>query len=583
MALPKILIVDNQLPNIRCTSDSLKKLGFKKPHIASSLAEARKLVRKTPPDIALVSLSLNDQDEGNTIAEKLAEEFNLPVVFLSSGDDAGINPEDPHQHRIIAKSVDSTDLLQSIEKVMAKRKQENTSITQKVNEYQQLFWKAPVMMVQLDRMGRIREVSDYWLNETSIHREESIGKSLTYFLNSLSGEMFTEKILKIFDISNDFPELFLSFNPKVKNTSTYSTKFSKVNDPEDGSNLLAVFQEVYMQPSQDGESALVNALRDTAAALTSTLNFDEVLDQILVNVSRVVPNDAANVMMVWSGVAYIVRATGYAELGIEEEMMSKQIPIVHEPHLLSMSETGKPLAVKDIAEYAGLQHQSDSGWARSIASAPLKSKGHVFGFLNLESSQSGFYVQRHADRLQAFADQAAVAIENAKLYAEVKQFAITDELTGAYNRRGLFELGKREVERARRYNRSLSAIMVDADKFKSINDTFSHAVGDQVLKILAERFKECIREVDILGRYGGDEFVILLPETDLQNSIPVAERLRRSICDTGFDTTTGNITMSISVGVAELSADIDTFDQLVEKADQAMFNAKASGSNRVVG
>jgi diguanylate cyclase (GGDEF)-like protein len=211
----------------------------------------------------------------------------------------------------------------------------------------------------------------------------------------------------------------------------------------------------------------------------------------------------------------------------------------------------------------------------------LKSKGQVFGFLNLESSLAGYYEQKHADRLQAFADQAAVAIENARLYAEVQQYAITDELTTVYNRRGLFELGRREVERARRYGRSLSAIMIDTDKFKDINDLYSHSTGDQVLRILADRMKTCIREVDILGRYGGDEFAILLPETDLTSALQVAERLRLSICNEMIVTSAGSFPLTISVGVAELSAEAFTFEVLLEKADNAMFQAKARGKNQV--
>ncbi len=282
-----------------------------------------------------------------------------------------------------------------------------------------------------------------------------------------------------------------------------------------------------------------------------------------------------------TGVAYILRSIGYAERGLEESIMGLQIPITQESHFLSMFTTGLPLAVGDIQKYTALESYSGINWARSLASAPLRSKGQVFGFLNLESSQPGFYEQKHADRLQAFADQAAVAIENARLYAEVQQYAITDELTDIYNRRGLFELGRREVERARRYSRSLSAVMIDTDGFKTINDTYSHSVGDHVLRAMADRWKTSIREVDILGRYGGDEFVVLLPETELESAFQVADRLRFAICGKKIETPVGDISLSVSVGVAEIGDDTTTFDALIEKADQAMFLAKTSGKNQV--
>ena len=261
-----------------------------------------------------------------------------------------------------------------------------------------------------------------------------------------------------------------NLNLRHQNGDIVAYEVQVTGQPESGS-ILAAFNENRTIPELNKykeEAVLSNALRDTASALTSTLNFDEVLDRILVNVGEVVPNEAANVMMIWSGVAYIVRSIGYAERGMEESMMSLQIPISQESHFLSMYATGMPLAVGDIREYAALERHTDMNWARSMASAPLRSKGQVFGFLNLESSQPGFYDQTHAERLQAFADQAAVAIENARLYAEVQQFAITDELTDIYNRRGLFELGKREVERSRRYGRNLSAVMIDTDNFKGL-------------------------------------------------------------------------------------------------------------------
>jgi diguanylate cyclase (GGDEF)-like protein/PAS domain S-box-containing protein len=455
------------------------------------------------------------------------------------------------------------------------------SLLQTDTAFQSIFWNAPIMIMQIDQGGILNHVNNFWLRETGYSLDEVQGNPLGLYLDKGSIRFLQDEILSYSNEARALPEMQLIIHTKNGFPKTYTTRFSKPEITEENQSIIGILQETANNQVLDDESTLANALRNTAAALTSTLNFDEVLDQILVNVGQVVPNEAANVMMIWSGVAYIVRSTGYAERGLEETMMSLQLPISEEPHLLSMHETGMPLAVKDTHEYAGLQHQTDTEWARSIASAPLKSKGQVFGFLNLESSQAGFYEQKHAERLQAFADQAAVAIENARLYAEVQQYAITDELTATYNRRGLFELGKREVERARRYGRSLSAIMIDADKFKEINDSYSHSVGDQVLRILAERIKSCIREVDILGRYGGDEFTVLLPETDLPNAMQVAERLRLSIYEKVIQTSAGNFPLSISLGVAELSAEVTTFDVLLEKADNSMFQAKARGKNQV--
>lgn len=442
-----------------------------------------------------------------------------------------------------------------------------------------LFMYSPAMQLQLYSTGQIFRANQKWLKRTGYSQEDIRLSQMNKFLTEESGKAWLgEKSLPKKNTDLDFSRL-LELRHKNGEEVTYQTSFSVMPY---NSSILVVFNEISNLPaSSEEETNFANALRDTAGVLTSTLNFDEVLDRILVNVGQVVPNEAANVMMIWSGVAYIVRSIGYAERGLEDSIMSLQIPIAQEPHYFSMYTNGMPLAVDDIQEYTALQKKTEIYWARSMASAPLRSKGQVFGFLNLESSEAGFYNQIHADRLQAFADQAAVAIENARLYAEVQQYAITDELTDIYNRRGLFELGRREVERARRYGRSLAAVMIDTDCFKMINDTYSHAIGDHVLRAMADRWKKSVREVDILGRYGGDEFVVLLPETDLNSAFQVADRLRIAICGKPFETPAGEICVSVSIGVAEITDETSTFEKLIENADHAMFLAKDCGKNQV--
>jgi GAF domain-containing protein len=117
-----------------------------------------------------------------------------------------------------------------------------------------------------------------------------------------------------------------------------------------------------------------------------------------------------------------------------------------------------------------------------------------------------------------FASQIAIAIENARLMDKIQQLAITDDLTGLYNRRGLYEIGRLEIERTRRYNIPLAAIVMDIDHFKRVNDKHSHAIGDQVLRSFAKCVQENTRELDIVGRIGGEEFVILLPGSDLRSA-----------------------------------------------------------------
>jgi diguanylate cyclase (GGDEF)-like protein len=171
------------------------------------------------------------------------------------------------------------------------------------------------------------------------------------------------------------------------------------------------------------------------------------------------------------------------------------------------------------------------------------------------------------------------ALENA--LQEVHRLAITDYLTSLYNRRHFSKIGEGEVQRARRYRRPLSAIMLDIDHFKQMNDTYGHTVGDQILQGVAESCRQELRGVDVVGRYGGDEFVILLPENDLASAEQVAERLRKSIAQRRFTTTKGSVKVTASLGVAALDGKSPTLETLLSRADQALYGAKQSGRNRV--
>ena len=165
----------------------------------------------------------------------------------------------------------------------------------------------------------------------------------------------------------------------------------------------------------------------------------------------------------------------------------------------------------------------------------------------------------------------------------LRRLATLDPLTGILNRRHLFTLGEREFKRARRYGHPLSAIMVDLDHFKRVNDTHGHACGDQVLIRFCRACQRKLREIDVFARYGGEEFVILLPDTDLTTSTLIAERLRAMVEETPPDTEVGAIPITISLGVSSMEGNPppQTLDDLINYADQALYTSKEKGRNRV--
>jgi len=166
--------------------------------------------------------------------------------------------------------------------------------------------------------------------------------------------------------------------------------------------------------------------------------------------------------------------------------------------------------------------------------------------------------------------------------AKLEALSRIDPLTGLFNRRHFFELAEKEFSRARRYRRPVSAIMVDLDHFKTINDNHGHIVGDQVLAEVAQRIQQNSREVDIVGRYGGEEFIILLPETNLEDALILAERIWKSLTARPASTSKLVLPLQASLGVSSCSNGVDTpLYDLIEQADQALYRAKDLGRNRI--
>jgi diguanylate cyclase (GGDEF)-like protein len=173
-----------------------------------------------------------------------------------------------------------------------------------------------------------------------------------------------------------------------------------------------------------------------------------------------------------------------------------------------------------------------------------------------------------------------LSLESAK--DEAERLARTDVLTGMYNRRAFYELGESALNQARRYNRPLTVLMLDIDRFKSINDNYGHAIGDAAIKAFANVIRETHRMTDISGRVGGEEFAILMPETSLQEAAELAERLRQKIAETLIKVEDKNLRITSSLGVAECNDKSNSLDALMASADLALYKAKETGRNKVV-
>ena len=165
--------------------------------------------------------------------------------------------------------------------------------------------------------------------------------------------------------------------------------------------------------------------------------------------------------------------------------------------------------------------------------------------------------------------------------ARLRALAAEDPLTGVLNRRRFLELADLEWARAKRHGRPQSLLLIDIDEFKVVNDRHGHLTGDETLRRMAETSRACLRRTDVFGRYGGDEFVVLLPETEEPGAVLMAERIRRALEAAEIKTGTGPVRVTVSIGIAARSGQTEALDTLIAQADAALYAAKQNGRNRV--
>ncbi len=239
--------------------------------------------------------------------------------------------------------------------------------------------------------------------------------------------------------------------------------------------------------------------------------------------------------------------------------------------------TGKTVLENNVAAVIGYVPGAKETAAEMCI--PLIAFGETLGVLALDSATVGAFREEDVPTLESVADMCATAIQNAHYYERVRQMAYLDGLTGIFNRR-FFELRiMQEIERANRYQLSLSVIMMDIDHFKRINDEFGHLLGDEVLKQISRLFTQHLRKPDVLCRFGGEEFAVLLPETTVQNALAVGEKLRQMVGGYPFAGIPRSVTFS--AGVAEFPRHGRTRDELMQAADAALYASKQAGRDRV--
>lgn len=337
--------------------------------------------------------------------------------------------------------------------------------------------------------------------------------------------------------------------------------------------------------TKDNLVAEVNALKEligVARAVVSTLDLDQVLQLILTSAMRFADAPAGSIALYDTVQGEL---TLHAHKGLTPEFVKTERWKIQAGGLTERVLAGGEILIVDDTEKTSffVNPIAIAEGIRSLVCIPLRVQSRIVGILYLDD-----FIPRKFDRekiklLDVLASFAAMAIDNAQLHARTRLMAITDALTGLYNRRYFQQMFSRELNRAKRYQKTLSLIMMDVDDFKKFNDTYGHPLGDKVLGTMGDILSETVRNTDFAFRYGGEEFIVLLPETDFPSALQVAERLRelvelRSVEELRMISPHG---VTASVGVASFPRDGETRDELLKTVDDLLYRAKECGKNRV--
>jgi diguanylate cyclase (GGDEF)-like protein len=332
------------------------------------------------------------------------------------------------------------------------------------------------------------------------------------------------------------------------------------------------------------EKVKLEIILDAYNKIGSIFNLDELSDFVTARAMQIVEAERSSLLVLDEKTGELVLTGGH---GIGREKL--RILRVRLGEMISgwVAMEGQALLVKDVDTDPRVKRSQKASYkTRSFISLPLKSDKHVLGVINVTDKIAAAHVFTDDDLkyLQLLAHQTVTQIENIRLCERLSSLAVTDSLTGVFNHRYFQEQLNHEMLRSRRYGEKLSLIIFDIDAFKSYNDKYGHLEGDMVLKQVAETAVRCTRKVDMVCRYGGDEFIVLLPSTGPAGAKAVAEKIRASI--EGIEIMLkGNkrfIKVTISGGVAAYKEGMDR-DELLNAADRLMYKAKSAGGNSVCG
>jgi len=316
-------------------------------------------------------------------------------------------------------------------------------------------------------------------------------------------------------------------------------------------------------------------LTDIVKTANSILEPRKVIELVMAKIQELIPSEAWSLLMIDEERKDLVFEMAIGGGG--QEMAAFRVKM-GEGIAGWVAQTGEPVIVNDTQRDPRFARRFDSATrfkTRSVLCAPLVSRGRTLGVVQVINRRRGRFTRADLELLLTLVEPCAIALENAILFQRAEQLTITDDLTKLFNSRYMNLYIGREIKRCKRHGIPISVIFLDLDGFKGINDQYGHLAGSMTLTEVGGILTRCVRESDILARYGGDEFVAVLPETPAAGAMIIAERIRKSIASHAFLESQGlQARLTASIGIASYPDHALTPEGLVQKADQAMYRVK---------
>ena len=338
--------------------------------------------------------------------------------------------------------------------------------------------------------------------------------------------------------------------------------------------LTRVLQRERVYPQAQRSYDALKILNEESSKLLSSLNEKVIVQNLVEGAYRIMPTEI---------MFFIIKGRD-AEILHGKDLSEREQKIFNaKGTVLDMAANSREhIYISDVRNYRSPIMPFKTDDVNSVFLLPMYYERNLLGILVLLLDKINALSTYQIELLKVLGNQASTSMANARFHAEIERLAITDGLTGLFNHKQFQERLAQEFDRLGRFSEPLSLLLIDIDFFKKINDTYGHPAGDLVLKKVAGMVQKTVRNVDIPARYGGEEFAVVLVGTDEKGAMHMAERLRKTIMDKKFTSDGTPFSVTVSIGISTNTRDVKKKEELVDRADKALYTAKENGRNQCV-